>query len=373
MKKTSIITLAITILVSMALLVGCSSTVDSTSATKSTSVTAATSAAVDLSASSEVYKLDMSIGLPPIATMAKLMQTWIDKVEEQSNGRVEITFYTGGTLLSLPEQFRGVQSGVTDITWYAVGTDPGVLPLNEIGNLSFLGWKSAEQASKIYNDLLSPDTTYTKFRDEFVNLGVIPYGARTMPPAQIFTISKTIRVPADTKGMKLYAGGSMSEIISNIGGSPLEVNPDDWYTSLERGLIEGGCFHYATINALGISELLKYDTTFGDTGCYLEPNVYLFNAATWNSLPADIQNIFLDLEPWLYEQTRLADISDTEIALQVAKDQDHTFIELTQDEINQWEEVAKPTQEKYLTEKEAAGATSIREAYQQLQKMISEN
>lgn len=266
---------------------------------------------------------------------------------------------------------RGVQKGISDIGWYSIGTDPGLMPLNEMILMPFLGWKSREQASVIYYDLTSEKSKLPQFRDEFVKLGIIPYSSRTMPPFQIFTTKKPVRVPDDIKGMKLYAMGDMTKVISQAGGTPVDMGPQDFYMSLERGLIEGMSVHYAVIQALGLSELLKYDTILGDAGCCMAPNIYIFNANVWNSLPADIQKIFMDLDPWLFEETSKADVADIQTAMDKAKELGHTFINLTPEEIKLWQNLALPLHQEWIKKMEGMGLPA-KKLYDGVQQMITE-
>lgn len=267
--------------------------------------------------------------------------------------------------------FRGVQGGIADIGWYTVGEGPGLFELNRMALLPFLGWKSLMQACTIYYEITSEGSPLPAFRDEFINAGVIPYNCVMMPPMQLVTTSKAVRVPEDISGMKLYAIGDMIEVISQVGAAPVEMGPEEWYMSLERGVIEGLFLHYGAIGDLGLTELVKYNTIFGESGCYMSPIAYIFNTDSWNSLPPDLQKLFKDTEPWLFDETNRIHAEDVVRSMNAGRDLGQTFIELTPEEIEPWAELAKPIHKARIEKLEAAGVPGG-ELFEGLMKMIAE-
>ena len=78
--------------------------------------------------------------LPPQATIPeKAIDPWIEKVEAESDGRIEIEHYPsmqlGGAPPALYDQAR---DGVVDIVWTVLGYTPGRFPKTEAFELPFM-------------------------------------------------------------------------------------------------------------------------------------------------------------------------------------------------------------------------------------------
>jgi TRAP-type C4-dicarboxylate transport system substrate-binding protein len=309
--------------------------------------------------------------MPAEAAITKTFTSWAKRIEDETGGRVKITCYLGGSLLSHPELLRGVQEGVADVAWYAPSEDAGMWDLVSFYDLAFLGFKSNKQAAVIYNELLKNKAL--GLRDEFDNKGLIPYGCMFPPPFQLFTTKTPVRAPADIKGMKCYALGETSKVIAAAGGAPVTMEITDVYMALDRGLIEGVCTHFAAMMVFGLLDFAKYATIFGDGGCYDFMNCFIINAKTWNGLPPDIQKVFSDLESWQANEEYTASQSEVDAAVGICKDKNVSFLELTPEEIAAWEALAQPSHDDWLAKMEAKGKGEQAKAlWDELKRLIAE-
>ena len=68
-----------------------------------------------LARGAEVIKLKAANYLPVTHKMSLLTGWFCDEVKKRTNGRVEITYYPGGTLLSPVKMYDGVFTGIADI------------------------------------------------------------------------------------------------------------------------------------------------------------------------------------------------------------------------------------------------------------------
>ena len=71
--------------------------------------------------SAEVIKLKSANYLPPTHKMSLLGQKFCEEVNKRSNGRVEITYYPGGTVLSPAKMYNGVATSITDMGFSHIG------------------------------------------------------------------------------------------------------------------------------------------------------------------------------------------------------------------------------------------------------------
>ena len=64
---------------------------------------------------SEVIELSYSNFFPPTHFHSILAEEWAKEIEQQSDGKVKITYYPGGTLTAAPQTYDGVVTGISDI------------------------------------------------------------------------------------------------------------------------------------------------------------------------------------------------------------------------------------------------------------------
>lgn len=318
------------------------------------------------SASPEVIELSFTHTIPPVIPIAKVYQKWAEMLAERSGGRVKINFYWGESLLKASEFYRGVQTGQTDITYYVIGLDYGLMPLNMFTKLGFLGYRNKEEGTEIYHKIFNK---FPEVRNEFKGVKVM--AARMGPAYQLHFTKKDVRVPADIKGMKLISvGGSMAKEMASMGAASMDVKVGDLYMSLDRGLAEGISCHVPILHAFGILKLLPYHTMF-QGGTAMGPDMLLMNLKKWNSLQPDIQKIFEDLSPWLGQALIKADNGYEAMVMGKAREMGHTITEPTPEEMKLWREAVQPIHEKWIADTESKGLPA-RAVYEEAKRLIEE-
>lgn len=315
----------------------------------------------------KAIELSFAHTIPPVVPIAKVYEQWAKMLDERSGGRVKINFYWSESLLKASEFFRGVQTGQADISYYVVGIDYGLMPLNMFAKLAFLGFPSLPVGTEIYNKMYDK---FPELRDEYKGVKVL--SARMGPAYQLHFTKKEVRVPADLKGMKVISvGGSMAKEMIPMGAAPIDVKVGDLYVSLERGLAEGISTHVPILQAFGILKLVPYHTLFKG-GAAMGPDMLLFNLKKWQSLPPDIQKIFEDLGPWLGEELIKADSGYEAMVLGKAKEMGHTITNPTPEEMKLWRDAVQPTHDKWIAETAAKGLPA-KAVYDEVKKLIQES
>jgi TRAP-type C4-dicarboxylate transport system substrate-binding protein len=319
----------------------------------------------------EVFELTFTTIMPSQAPITQTFVAWGDRIKEETGGRVNITFYLGGSLMSHEEELRGVQDGLADIAWYTPSEDAGVWDLVTFYDLAFLNFKSNWQATDIYTEMMENDDL--GLMDEFESKGIKPYCWMFPPPFQLFTTDKAVRTPADISGMKVYALGEMSDVFAAAGAAPIEMEITEVQGSLDRGLITGVCTHDAAMLVFGLLDYQKYATRFGEGGCYEFMNLFIINADVWDSFPNDIKQVFNDLQPWLLEEEMNASQSEADMAVSILHDANATFLELTSAEMAEWVALAEESHADWIAEMEAKGLEDeVHELWDELMRLIAE-
>lgn len=234
----------------------------------------------------EVIKLKSANYLPPTHKMSLLGQKFCEEVNKRSNGRVEITYYPGGTVLSPVKMFNGVVNGITDMGLSHIGYTRGRFPVTEVFDLP-LGFPSGYVASQVSNDF------YNKFKPSEWDSVHVLYLA-TSGPLIIQTVSKPVKTLEDLKGLKIRATGATSDVVKALGALPVPLEMPDVYESLRRAVIDGIMVDLSTLKYWKFAEVEKSVTASWQLGTGIS-FYFVINKDKWNSLPPDIQKIFTDV------------------------------------------------------------------------------
>ena len=99
----------------------------------------------------EVIKLKFANYFPPTHMNSVMMGKYCEELNKQLAGKVELTQYTGSTLLSAPKIAAGVSDGIADIGLSNLSYTRGRFPVMEIMDLPH-GFPSAWIAGHVAND-----------------------------------------------------------------------------------------------------------------------------------------------------------------------------------------------------------------------------
>jgi TRAP-type transport system periplasmic protein len=281
----------------------------------------------------EVIKLKFANFFPPTHKNSIIMEKYCKDLTAKSNGKMEITQYTGGTLLSAPKMAAGVASNIADFGLAHVSYSRGRFPVMEIFELP-LGFPSSWVATHAINDF------YNKFKPkEWDAYHTVMFSAS--PPCVVQTLSKPVKTLDDVKNLKIRGTGRIADIVKSIGATPMPLEMVDVYESLRRGVIDGNFGNFEQMKGFKIGELLKYNTASLKIASV--NNFYVVvNKQKWNSLPADMQKLITDYSKDFVEEWALSwngiEIEGKEFFLK----QGGQIVSITDEEANRWVKVVQP-------------------------------
>lgn len=359
-KRFVFLPLVIVVAVSL-LFVGCGVNTSSSTSTSASSSTPSTT---------KVIELKYNSWSPQATELSQAELQGFKMIEEKSKGRIKITPYFDQTLLKTADSYKGLASGVADISKYSVGTTPGVQDLDYVFNLINVGLPNVEKTSKLYRQLLNK---FPEIQQENEKKGVRWIDVTATPPTQLHLTKNQVKVPQDLKGKTIITSNAMlTELISSYGGAAVKLGPPDWYTSLQKGIAEGQITFYPAVTQYKTSELFKYHTHIGDGGLGINVFGYMINLKTWKSLPPDLQQIVTDGFVWIDDASIKMNQDLVDSALNDGKKAGQIFYECTPEEINKWAEAAKPVNAKWIKDTEAKGLPA-QKIYDGLQQLIKDN
>jgi len=359
MGRKLVLGLIIMMLVILPVLVACSTTATTTTtATSKPSVAAAVATAT--TTATATYELRLSAFMPPLVPQVKVYEQWASKIAEATNGRVKITVFGGGTLIPMEDAVTDVKQGVVDMADFVLGEFTDQYPYNSLIGMPFAPMGDAEKGYNIWMQLREE---FPEVKGEFDNDFKVLVRATTGSYA--LHTQKEVHKPSDLKGVKIQSGGTMSDVMQSIGAAPMSLPTTDWYTSLERGLLEGLWNNWSSIYETKCYTFTKYHTVF-PSGINMGQTQVVMNLDVWNKLPSDIQQVFEDLSLWATETIReQAETAANGAAKEAMIKEGHTIITLTSDEEQLWRDAAAPIIESYLSGLEAKGYTSAKAIYQE--------
>ena len=252
----------------------------------------------------EVIKLKFANYFPPMHGNSTLMGKYCEELNKKLAGKVEITQYTGGTLLSPTNMAAGVASGIADFGLSHLSYTRGRFPVMEIMELPH-GFPSPWIAGHVANDF------YNKYQPkDFDGYKALMFSSA--PILVVQTVKKPVKTLDDMKGLKLRGTGRIADIVAALGATPIPLEMPDLYDGLKRNVCEGALLSIETMEGFKTGELIKYVTPTWRIGC-----AYCFyvvmNKDKWGILPADVQKTITDfskefIERWTLEWTNI-DIS----------------------------------------------------------------
>ncbi len=303
-------------------------------------------AAVFSCSAAEVIKLKAANYLPTTHKMSLLTERFCREIKKRTNGRVEIYYYPGGTLLSPVKMFNGITTGVADIGVSHIQYTRGRFPVTEVFDLP-LGFPSGWVATHVSSDF------YDKFRPAEWD-GVHLLYINTSGPLILQTISKPVRTLADLKGLKIRGAGRMTETLRSLGAVPMPLEMPDVYEALRRAVIDGIMVDLSTLKYWKFAELVNYVTPTWQLGTGI--TFYcVMNKNKWNALPADIQKIFTETAAEAREwQASLWNEMDIE-GREVFKAKGGQIVALSDAEATRWIKAIEPVITAYKKEMVSQG------------------
>jgi TRAP-type C4-dicarboxylate transport system substrate-binding protein len=231
----------------------------------------------------EVIKLSYANYFPPTHPAAVMAGQFCEEVKKRTNGRIDISYYAGGTLATGPKVFNSVVQGLADIGLSATPYNRGRFPVTEVLDLPH-GFPSAWVSGQVQNDF------YAKFKPkEWDDVQVLYF--HSVGPFLLNTLKKQVKTLEDLKGLKIRAQAGIADTVKALGATPIPLEQADVYESLRRGVIDGVFGPFEVLQGWKFGELCKFTTVSWKVGSCATFYVVM-NKQKYAALPADLKKIF---------------------------------------------------------------------------------
>lgn len=289
---------------------------------------------------------------PKAPAHTQMLVPWAKSIEEASNGRVKIEIYPSMSLGGKPPQLiRQARDGVVDIIWAVNGYAPGLFPRTEVFELPFIHTNNPVATNLAMREMFADE-----LEQEYVGLKVMFLHVHS--GQGIHMVDKEVRSPADLAGTKMRIPTRTGAwIIEALGAAPVAMPVPGLPQALSKKVVDGAFIPWEIIPPLHLQELTQYQiegvdkTRFGTTTFQVSMNL-----DKWNSLPEDIQKIFMDAsgEDWWRRVGEIWAGADDH-GIGVATEAGNTHIQLSVQETAAFEEKLAPVVDRWIAEVTAQG------------------
>jgi len=240
----------------------------------------------------KVYHMKFNTQMPAGDAWSIAQKWYFDNVMKSSNGRIKFQYFYSGSLTKVGEDLHAINSGLQDIGLISPGYTPTQLPLSLGMDLSYTSL-AADAKSKA---ILAMYKESQMLRDEWTKKNNCKLLFTS--PADILGFFSRVDMPtlSSVKGKKVRTYGMVADALARLGGTPVSLPISGSYEAASRGIVDA-------VSGMGLAsgwiykmhEPCPYVVDIG-YGQYCQPYLAM-NLDLWNSLPKDLQQLFMDWVP----------------------------------------------------------------------------
>ena len=275
---------------------------------------------------------------PPPSSQSKTTEAFGQELEKRSGGKIKTQHYAGSSLLTGPNMYKGIESGIADIGYSHVYYTPGRMPVSEVIGLP-IGIPTGWVGGHVGNDF------YDKFKPkEFA--GVKLLSLHSNGPSLIIS-KRPVAKLEDLKGLTIRAPGITGEIAKALGATPTPTPMMEVYDSISKGVNEAVLSPYETLRTFRFAEVAKHVTVNWQTGGSF-PFYLVMNKRAYDGLPADAKSVLDKVTAEFQERfARMWNDIDVE-GRAFAKEKGVSYIELSDQEAARWQTAVEPVIADYV-------------------------
>ncbi|MCF8095264.1 MAG: TRAP transporter substrate-binding protein DctP [Desulfobacteraceae bacterium] len=233
-------------------------------------------------AAGEPIKLKAVHFLPSFMDISKEFVELTNRINKRTGDKLEIKVIGGPDVIPPPQQGEALRKGIIDCLMCPTEYYKSLLPEATVFHLSKLT-PEEERESGFYDFMVE---RHKKF-------GVFYVGrTRAYDPFFVYT-SKKINKLEDFAGLKLGRSAPLCvPLFKELGAAVVTVGAGEFYSALERGVVDGVGHPSDGITGLNLHEVSDY---LLEEPVYLRNStVFLINLEVFNDLPEDIQKVITD-------------------------------------------------------------------------------
>lgn len=274
---------------------------------------------------------------PDTHTIGKSFHYMMDLVRKKSQGKIKIDIFDRAILSggSNPTMVQNCQNGVTHVTTVSSIPLTRFVKELELVSLPFL-FNNIEELQKFVNGPIGSELSHAIDKKGFKTLGFWPRTFR-----QLTNSKKEIKSPSDLNGLKIRVPEIklLSAVFDKLGArvSPMAIG--EVYTALQLKTVDGQENPMPSIYHWRFHEVQKYLTLWNYSS-----DVYpvLFNRKHWDSIPKDVQDIFMEAFDESKKYQFEIEKDEAETLIKKVKEEGMIVTQLTPEQISKFEKHCEP-------------------------------
>lgn len=246
-------------------------------------------AALLLAASAQAAEVTLTVHhflSPKSPAHTKLIEPWAKRLEEQSQGRIEVEIFPSMALGGKPpELYSQVRDGAADVVWTLIGYTPGVFPRTEVFELPTVHGSGAMATNLAIQD------NFAMIAEDFS--AVKPILIHVHAGNAMHMVDRAVRSPEDLSGLKLRTPSRTGAwMIEAWGAEPVGMPVPALPQSLSKGTVDGALIPFEIVPPLKLQQLTKYSIEGAD-GSRFGTSVFMFamNKERYEGLPDDLKAV----------------------------------------------------------------------------------
>jgi TRAP-type C4-dicarboxylate transport system substrate-binding protein len=198
---------------------------------------------------------------------ARFNGPWIERINKEGEGTIEVKPFFGGVLANFVNMYDRLVSGVFEIGGGLQGMIGGQFPGTSVADLPVVSEKSRDSAAALW-------ALYEQglLADEYAK--VKPLLLFVYPQISLH-FKKPIKTSDELKGLKMSVSDkTASETVTKLGVAPVTMGPEEIYSSLSRGVIDGAAIQWTGVLPFKLHEVSNYHvkTRLGSSSGYMFMN-----------------------------------------------------------------------------------------------------
>jgi TRAP-type C4-dicarboxylate transport system substrate-binding protein len=214
----------------------------------------------------------------------RVLHPWAERINEQGKGIIHIDVRDGEAIANLSNYYSRVQDDVIQISWGLQASIGGKFPRTLVGALPFEVDKAETGSVALWRLFKSGllDAEYDT---------VQPLYLITFPPSGLH-FAKAPKTLETLSGLKIATGSKVgADTIERLGGAPLSMVTSDYYTAVQRGMVDAALVQWTAFQPFKLEDVTFYHVEAGLGGAagmvFMAKKKYL-------ALPAAVRKILDD-------------------------------------------------------------------------------
>jgi TRAP-type C4-dicarboxylate transport system substrate-binding protein len=277
--------------------------------------------------------------LPAVSNVHRhFLQPWVQKVQQDSGGRLRIQIFPSMQLGGAPPQlYDQARDGVVDIVWTLPGYTAGRFPRVEVFELPFVAHQKAAPNSRAAQEF-----SQMHLREEFREVHPICVWAHD---GGLIHARREVRTMEDLRGLKLRFPSRMNgEALRALGAAPIGMPVPQVPEALTQGAIDGCVVPWEVVPSIKVHELVRNHTEIpGSPTLYTAVFILAMNRAKYEALPPDLKRV-LDANSGIPAAEMAAKVWDEQgpIVEQMVRRRGNNVVAISEEEKARWQRTCQP-------------------------------